>query len=301
MFTLEEWIDIVLGAVDYNPLGYESSTQKLAVLKRLLPFVEKNLNLIELAPPGTGKSYLFGQVSRYGWLVSGKATRAQLIYNRAKKRDGVVAYKDYVALDEIREADYMRDTEMHSALQQIMENKKYKSDDGHEVNVDAGIVFLGNITGEYMNEYMNMFTELPEPFHRAPFLDRIHGFIKGWELPRMNNDMKANGWTLNSEYYSSIMHELREDPSYASIVHEMLEFPDKSDTRDTEAIERICTAYMKLLFPHVRSAEDVSLFEFDSYCLQPALEMRSIIRVQMGLVDPKEAGKSVPDIRTKGI
>lgn len=301
MFTLEEWIDIVLGAVDYNPLGYESSTQKLAVLKRLLPFVEKNLNLIELAPPGTGKSYLFGQVSRYGWLVSGKATRAQLIYNRAKKRDGVVAYKDYVALDEIREADYMRDTEMHSALQQIMENKKYKSDDGHEVNVDAGIVFLGNITGEYMNEYMNMFTELPDPFHRAPFLDRIHGFIKGWELPRMNNDMKANGWTLNSEYYSSIMHELREDPSYASIVHDMLDFPDKSDTRDTEAIERICTAYMKILFPHVRSVEDVSPFEFDSYCLQPALEMRSIIRVQMGLVDPKEAGKTVPDIRTKGI
>lgn len=301
MFTLEEWIDIVLGAVDYNPLGYESSTQKLAVLKRLLPFVEKNLNLIELAPPGTGKSYLFGQVSRYGWLVSGKATRAQLIYNRAKKRDGVVAYKDYVALDEIREADYMRDTEMHSALQQIMENKKYKSDDGHEVNVDAGIVFLGNITGEYMNEYMNMFTELPEPFHRAPFLDRIHGFIKGWELPRMNNDMKANGWTLNSEYYSSIMHELREDPSYASIVHDMLEFPDKSDTRDTEAIERICTAYMKILFPHARSIDDVSPFEFDSFCLQPALEMRSIIRVQMGLVDPKEAGKTVPDIRTKGI
>lgn len=152
-----------------------------------------------------------------------------------------------------------------------------------------------------MNEYMNMFTELPEPFHRAPFLDRIHGFIKGWELPRMNNDMKANGWTLNSEYYSSIMHELREDPSYSSIVHEMLEFPDKSDTRDTEAIERICSAYMKILFPHVRSIEDVSPFEFDSYCLQPALEMRSIIRIQMGLVDPKEAGKTVPDIRTKGI
>ena len=301
MFTMEEWIDIVLGAVDYNPLGYESMSQKLAVLKRLLPFVEKNLNLIVLAPPGTGKSYLFGQVSRYGWLVSGKATRAQLIYNRAKKRDGVVAYKDYIALDEIREADYMKDTEMHSALQQIMENKKYKSDDGHEVNVDAGIVFLGNITGEFMNEYMNMFTELPEPFHRSPFLDRIHGFIKGWELPRMNNDMKANGWTLNSEYYSSIMHELREDPSYASIVHEMLEFPDKSDTRDTEAIERLCTAYMKLLFPNVRSIEDVSPFEFDSYCLQPALEMRSIIRIQMGLVDPKEAGKTVPDIRTKGI
>lgn len=301
MFTLEEWIDIILGAVDYNPLGYENPVQKLSMLKRLLPFVEKNLNMIELAPPGTGKSYLFGQVSRYGWLVSGKATRAQLIYNRSNKRDGVVAYKDYIALDEIREADYMKDTEMHSALQQIMENKKYKSDDGHEVNVDAGIVFLGNISGGHMNEYTNMFTELPEPFHKSPFLDRIHGFIKGWELPRMNNDMMANGWALNSEYYSSVMHELREDPSYASIVHDMLEVKGKADTRDMAAIERICTAYMKILFPNVRSVEDVSPFEFDAYCLQPAIEMRSIIRIQMGLVDPKEAGKTVPEIHTKGI
>lgn len=301
MFSLEEWIDIVLAAVDYNPKGYESMTQKLAVLQRLLPFVEKNLNLVELAPPGTGKSYLFGQVSRYGWLVSGKATRAQLIYHRASKRDGVVAYKDFVALDEIREAEYMQDTEMHSALQQIMENRKYKSDDGHEVNVDAGIVFLGNINGDNMNEYTFMFAELPEPFHKTPFLDRIHGFIKGWELPRMNDDMKANGWALNSEYYSTIMHELRDDPVYRAVVEDMLVLPEKADTRDTEAIRRICTAYMKLLFPHITSAADMSPFEFDCYCLQPAKEMRSIIRVQMGLVDSKEAGKTVPDIRTRGL
>ena len=301
MFTFEEWVDIVLAAVDYNPKGYENMTQKLAVLQRLLPFVEKNLNLIELAPPGTGKSYLFGQISRYGWLVSGKATRAQLIYNRASKRDGVVAFKDYVALDEIREADYMQDTEMHSALQQIMENRKYKSDDGHEVNVDAGIVFLGNIDGDYMNEYSFMFTELPEPFHKSPFLDRIHGFIKGWNLPRMNDDMKANGWALNSEYYSTIMHELRDDPTYRAIVEEMLEVPPKADTRDTEAIRKICTAYMKLLFPHIRDASEMSPFEFDCYCLQPAIEMRSIIRGQMGLVDSNEAGKTVPEIRTRGL
>lgn len=301
MFTLEEWVDIVLAAVDYNPMGYDSMAQKLAVLQRLLPFVEKNLNLVELAPPGTGKSYLFGQISRYGWLVSGKATRPQLIYNRAKKRDGVVAYKDYVALDEIREAEYMKDTEMHSALQQIMENQKYKSDDGHEVNVDAGIVFLGNIDGDNMNEYTFMFAELPDPFHKSPFLDRIHGFIKGWELPRMNDDMKANGWALNSEYFSTIMHELRDDPAYRAVVEDMLILPEKADTRDTEAIRRICTAYMKLLFPHVTDSSEMSPFLFECYCLQPAKEMRSIIRMQMGRVDSKEAGKTIPDIRTRGL
>ena len=301
MFSFEEWVDIVLGAVDYNPNGYDSQAKKLAMIQRLLPFVERNLNLIELAPPGTGKSYLFGQISRYGWLVSGKSTRAQLIYNKSNKREGVVAYKDYVALDEIREADYMKDTEMHSALQQIMENKKYKSDDGHEVNVDAGIVFLGNIAGDNMNEYCFMFSELPDPFHKTPFLDRLHGFIKGWDLPRMNDDMKANGWALNAEYFSTIMHELREDPSYRAIVDELLLVPPKADTRDTEAIKRICTAYLKLLFTNVRNVDEVPLFDFESYCLQPAKEMRAIIRAQMGLADPKEAGKTIPDIQVKGL
>lgn len=301
MFTLEEWIDIVLAAIDYNPNGYENMAQKLVMMQRLLPFVEKNLNLIELAPPGTGKSYLFGQISRYGWLVSGKATRPQLIYNRANKRDGVVAYKDFVALDEIREAKYMQDTEMHSALQQIMENKKYKSDDGHELNVDAGIIFLGNIEGDNMNEYSFMFAELPEPFHKTPFLDRLHGFIRGWDLPRMNDDMMANGWALNSEYYSTIMHRLRDEPVYRAVVEDMLVLPEKADTRDTEAIRRVCTAYVKLLFPHVTDASEMSPFEFDCYCLQPAKEMRNIIRIQMGLIDRKEAGKTVPDIRTRGL
>lgn len=300
-FTTEEWINVLISAADYNFKGFENYAQRLTFLQRLLPFVEKNLNIIELAPPGTGKSYLFGQISRFGWLVSGKSTRAQLIYNKMNKREGVVAYKDYVALDEIREADYMKDTEMHSSLQQIMENGSFKADDGHQVNVDAAMVFLGNIIGTNMNEHKFMFEELPEPFHRAPFLDRLHGFIKGWELPRMNDDMKANGWALNSEYFSSILHELREDSTYRGIVEGMLNIPPKADARDTEAIRKICTAYIKLIFPHAERPEDISPEDFNAYCLQPAKAMRSIIREQMGLADTKEAGKTVPDIRTIGL
>lgn len=206
-----------------------------------------------------------------------------------------------MALDEIREADYMKDPEMHSSLQQIMENGSFKADDGHSVNVDAAIVFLGNITGSNMNEHANMFEELPAPFHRAPFLDRLHGFIKGWELPRMNDDMKANGWALNSEYFSSILHELRNTPSYRNIVEEMLVIPPKADTRDTEAIRKICTAFVKLIFPNAESTKDISPEDFDNYCLRPAKEMRSIIREQMGMVDSKEVGKSIPDISTVGL
>lgn len=300
-FTTDEWIDVLISAADYNVKGFDNSKQRLLFLQRLLPFVEKGLNIIELAPPGTGKSYLFGQISRYGWLVSGKSTRAQLIYNKTSKREGVVAYKDFVALDEIREADYMKDTEMHSSLQQIMENGSFKADDGHLVNVDAAIVFLGNIDGCSMNTNAFMFDELPQPFHKSPFLDRLHGFIKGWELPRMNDDMKANGWALNSEYFSSILHELRNNASYRSIVEDMILIPPKADTRDSEAVRKICTAYTKLIFPHAERTEDIDPKDFDTYCLQPALSMRGIIRKQMGLADIKEAGKTMPDIKTKGL
>lgn len=300
-FSTEEWVEVLISAADYNVNGFESNSQRLTFLQRLLPFVEKNLNIIELAPPGTGKSYLFGQISRFGWLVSGKSTRAQLIYNKSTKKEGVVAYKDYVALDEIREAEYMKDTEMHSSLQQIMENGSFKADDGHSVPVDASIVFLGNIQGSNMNTHAFMFEELPQPFHQSPFLDRLHGFIQGWELPRMNDDMKANGWALNSEYFSSILHELRNNSSYRAIVEDMLYIPPKADTRDTEAIKKVCTAYTKLLFPHAETSHDIRPEDFDYYCLHPALQMRSIIREQMGLADLKEAGKTVPRIQTIGL
>ena len=299
VFSLDEWIDILLGAVDYNAKGYGDKQQKMAVLQRLLPFVEKRLNLMELAPAGTGKSYLFGQVSRYGWLVSGKVSRAKLIYDIGRKQDGIVALRDFVALDEIREAGYMEDEEIQAALQAIMENGKYRAGDNHEVNVDAGIIFLGNIKSQAMDEYSNMFAELPRPFHQPQFLDRIHGFIKGWDLPRMNDDLKVCGWALNSEYFSSILHELRDDPSYRAIVDAKIDMPPKADTRDTEAVKRICTAYLKLLFPNVRQPSDISARDFNRYCLRPAMDMREIIRIQMGIADEKEAGKSVPSFSVK--
>ncbi len=300
-FSLPEWIDIVLGAVDYNADGYRDTEQKLVMLQRLLPFVEKQINLLELAPAGTGKSYLFGQISRHGWLVSGKVTRAKLIYDLARKKDGVVAMRDFVALDEIREAEYMQDTEIQSALQAIMENGKYRAPDNHEVNVDAGIIFLGNIASSKMNEYQNMFVELPRPFHQDQFLDRIHGFIKGWDLPRMTDDLKVCGWALNSEYFAAVMHALRDDPSYRAIVDELIILPPGADTRDTEAIKRICTAFLKLLFPNVRKASDVSSKDFKKYCLKPAMDMRATIRIQRGFADEKQQGKTVPQFTIKEV
>ena len=301
-FSLDEWIDILLGAIDYNAAGYENQQQKLAMLTRLLPFIEKRLNMIELAPKGTGKSYLFGSFSRHGWLSSGGTmTRARMFYDISRRTEGLVYAHDYVALDEVQTINFNDVDEMRGVLKGYMENGKYTVGT-HDGSADAGIILLGNISANFMNEYINMFTELPRVFHESALIDRFHGFLKGWEIPRMNDDLKMYGWALNSEYFATIMHELRDDPSYRAIVDLLVEVPEKSDTRDTEAIKRICTAYLKLLFPNVKMPSDIAIEDFKKYCLNPAIEMRLIIKIQMGLLDPEEfGGKSVPDLKVKEI
>lgn len=299
-FTLDEWIDVILGAIDYNAEGYDNRTQKLAMITRLLPFVEKRLNMIELAPKGTGKSYLFGQVSRFGWLSSGGTmSRAKMFYDISRKQEGLVFGHDYVALDEVQTINFTDVDEMRGALKGYMENGKYTVGN-HEGSADSGIILLGNISANNMNEYQNMFAELPAVFHESALIDRFHGFLRGWDLPRMNDGLKICGWALNSEYFTTIMHALRDDGSYRAVVDELIEVPNKADTRDTEAIKRIATAYMKLLYPNVRKPEDITSREFNLFCLKPAMEMRGIIKIQLSILDPEEfGGKPVPELTVK--
>ena len=295
-FTTAEWIDVLLGAVDYNAGGYSDEETKLTMITRLLPFVEKRLNLIELAPKGTGKSYLFGRVSRFGALpTDSKISRATLFYNKTRHTEGLVATCDFVVLDEIQTIQFGDVDEMRTVLKAYLESGVIKID-SYERAADAGFVLCGNISKEIMDDggFGNMFSELPKAFHESALIDRFHGFIKGWNIPRMNEDLKISGWALNSEYFCSILHELRDDMSYRAIVDELVEVPDKADTRDTEAVKRITTAYLKLLFPNVRTAQDISASDFKRYCLQRAYRMRDIIKTQLGLLDSEYKGKDVP-------
>lgn len=293
-FTITEWIDVLLGAIDYNASGYTCEEEKLAMLTRLLPFVEKRINLLELAPKGTGKSYVFGNVSKYGMLTDGgKITRAKMFYDTGRRTPGFICGNDYVAIDEVKLVTFNDVNEMRSIMQGYMEKGTFNIG-GYEGKSDAGVVFLGNIAQENMDEYSSMFTELPSLFQESALVDRIHGFIKGWDIPRMNDDLKISGWALNSEYFCSILHLLRDDASYRAIVDRLVETPEKADTRDTEAVKRIATAYLKLLFPNVRTAEDVNPKRFIRYCLRPARNMRQIIKRQMGILDTEFKGKDVP-------
>ena len=138
-------------------------------------------------------------------------------------------------------------------------------------------------------------------FHESALIERFHGFIKGWNIPRMTEDLKVSGWAMNSEYFSTILHQLRDDLSYRAIVDEIVEVPEEADTRDTEAIKRIATAYMKLLFPHIRTAADVNVREFDRYCLRRAHKMRDTVKIQLGVLDIEYRGKDVPKLRLREI
>lgn len=288
-FSTEEWIDVLISAMEYDPDGFDGLTQKLEFLTRLLIFVEPRLNAIELAPKGTGKSYVFGNLSKYGWLVSGgKVTRAKLFWDKQKQQNGIMKNHDFLAFDEIQTIEFQEPLEIQAALKSYLESGK-TTIDNQEFSSECGLMLMGNIPlsqdrQPITNKY---FDNLPKEFRESALLDRFHCFIEGWKLPRINTSMIFKGWTLNVEYFSEIIHELRTQNSYAQLYDQLVEIAPNTDMRDAKAVQRIATAYIKLLFPHWRTLEDVDINEFEIYCLNPALDRRGIIKEQCHYIDPE--------------
>lgn len=298
-FTTEEWIDVLISAVDYNPEGYESTEQKLYFLRRLLPFIERRVNIIELAPKQTGKSYVYEKISKRGWLItSGTISRASLLYDNAKKRPGLLTCFDYVGFDEIQSMKFQQPQEIQSALKGYLENGEIK---GFSANMaaDAGVVVLGNINSTRFNTEANMVQEIHPIFRESATLDRFHGFIPGWKIPGIRQDLIANGWALNTEYFAEVLHQFRAE-DVSGILDACLDIPSKSDKRDLTAIVRLCSAFVKLIFPNACNRADIPKDEFIKYCLEPAKDMRAVIKKQLCVVDPGEfnvPGKNeIPDI-----
>lgn len=299
-FTTEEWVDVLLSAMEYDPDGFGSMNQKMEFLARLLIFIEPRLNVIELAPKGTGKSYVFGNLSKYGWLVSGgKVTRAKLFYDKQKQQNGIIKNHDFTVFDEIQTIIFQEPAEIQAALKSYLESGK-TTIDNNEFTSECGLMLMGNIplSSSHLPLSPNYFDSLPANFRESALLDRFHSFIEGWKLPRVNDSMIFNGWTINVEYFSEIMHTMRIQNSYSLLFDELVEFEAKSDVRDSKAIKRISTAYMKLLFPHWKTIEDVDKETFDLYCLQPAIYRRGVIKRQCHMIDP-EFKERMPEVRVK--
>lgn len=288
-FTTTEWIDVLLSAMEYDPVGFDSMTQKVEFLTRLLIFIEPRLNVIELAPKGTGKSYVFGNLSKYGWLVSGgKVTRAKLFWDKQKQQNGIIKNHDFIAFDEIQTITFQEPAEIQAALKSYLESGK-TTIDNQEFSSECGLMLMGNIplNADKLPLSNRYFDNLPQNFCESALLDRFHCFIEGWKLPRINTSMIFKGWTINVEYFSEIMHTMRTQNIYNQMYDEMVAIAPNTDMRDSKAVKRIATAYMKLLFPHWRSMEDVNKQEFELFCLNPAIRRRGIIKQQCHYIDPE--------------
>ena len=288
-FTTTEWIDVLLSAMEYDPDGFESMTQKVEFLTRLLIFIEPRLNVIELAPKGTGKSYVFGNLSKYGWLVSGgKVTRAKLFWDKQKQQNGIIKNHDFTAFDEIQTITFQEPAEIQAALKSYLESGK-TTIDNQEFSSECGLMLMGNIplNADKLPISNRYFDNLPQNFCESALLDRFHCFIEGWKLPRINTSMIFNGWTINVEYFSEIMHAMRTQSIYNQMYDELVEIAPNTDMRDSKAVKRIATAYMKLLFPHWRTVEDVNKQEFEIFCLNPAIYRRGIVKQQCHYIDPE--------------
>ena len=165
-------------------------------------------------------------------------------------------------------------------------------------------MLLGNILLSENNEPLSYkyFDALPEVFKESALLDRFHGMIEGWLLPRVNVDMALQDWTLNVEFFSEVLHQMRTESVYSHIVDDLVYVPLGADMRHTKAVKRIATAYLKLLFPHITSAQQLNLDDFNMLCLQPAIRRRDIVRQQCSNIDAETSfSKPIPEYRVKGL
>ena len=301
-FTTEEWIDVLISAMEYDADTFASMKQKLEFLTRLFIFIEPRLNVIELAPKGTGKSYVFGNLSKYGWIISGgKVTRAKLLYDKSKEQLGILCNHDYTAFDEIQTIVFQEPAEIQAALKAYLEAGK-TTIDNKEITSECGLMLMGNIPLDQNKKPINYryFDSLPNSFRESALLDRFHCFIEGWYLPRISKNMIYKGWTINVEYFSEVMHALRTENVYGMLFDQLVEYEANADMRDFKAVKRIATAAMKLFFPHWKTVADVDLRDFDTYCLQPAIYRRGIIKTQCHHIDP-EFKTQMPQIRVSGL
>lgn len=301
-FTTEEWIDVLISAMEYDADTFASMKQKLEFLTRLFIFIEPRLNVIELAPKGTGKSYVFGNLSKYGWIISGgKVTRAKLLYDKSKEQLGILCNHDYTAFDEIQTIVFQEPAEIQAALKAYLEAGK-TTIDNKEITSECGLMLMGNIPLDQNKKPINYryFDSLPNSFRESALLDRFHCFIEGWYLPRISKNMIYKGWTINVEYFSEVMHAIRTENVYGMLFDQLVEYEANADMRDFKAVKRIATAAMKLFFPHWKTVADVDLRDFDTYCLQPAIYRRGIIKTQCHHIDP-EFKTQMPQIRVCGL
>ena len=286
-FTTDEWIDLLVQSIGFNPDLF-GRRAKLIQLVRLIPFVERNYNLVELGPKGTGKSHLFSEFSPHGMLISGgEVTVPKLFVNNANGRIGLVGYWDVVAFDEFAGKKKRTDRALVDIMKNYMANKSF-SRGVETLGAEASMVFVGNTshTVPYMLKHSDLFDELPESYHDSAFFDRLHHYIPGWEVDTIRGEMFSDGYGFVVDYIAEVLKSMRA-VDYSDRYQQHFTLSSDIATRDRDGIHKTFSGLMKILYPHGEaSPEEVE--EILRFAIEGRKRVKDqILRMDSTMVDVK--------------
>lgn len=279
-FTTDEWIDLLFQTVGFDPEMF-GRRSKLLQLLRLVPFVERNYNLIELGPKGTGKSHIFSEFSPHGILISGgEVTVPKLFVNNSSGKIGLVGYWDVVAFDEFAGRQKRVDKALVDIMKNFMANKSF-SRGVETLGAEASMVFVGNTqhTVPYMLKHTDLFEELPEKYYDSAFIDRLHTYVPGWEIDVIRGEMFASGYGFVVDYLAEILRHMRND-DYSNRYQGLFSLSSDISTRDRDGVNKTFSGMMKLLFPSDNATET----EVEEM-LHLAMEGRKRVKDQLFRID----------------
>lgn len=278
-FSTDEWVDLLIQTVGFEPERL-SPRGKLLQLTRLIPFVERNYNLVELGPKGTGKSHVYSELSPHGMLISGgEVTVPKLFVNNSNGRIGLVGFWDVVAFDE-----FAGQKRVDKALVDIMKNymaNKTFSRGVETIGAAASMAFIGNTSRPVpaMLAHSDLFEALPEPYHDPAYLDRLHCYLPGWEVEIIRRELFTDGYGFVVDYLAEALAHLRaQDFSDRSALDFTLS--EEISTRDRDGVRKTFSGLMKLIHPNGEASADQveSLLRF-------AIEGRKRVKDQILRID----------------
>jgi ATP-dependent Lon protease len=291
-FGFDEWIDFVIRSAGYNPSAFQDLRHKLLLLARLVPLAERNVNLLELGPKGTGKTFLLRNLSqRVSVLAGSKTTAKQLFVGPAAGKLGLLARKKVVVFDEITSTTYPRD--LVPPLGDYMESGTIAAGGGF-VTGECSLYMAGNVplAGDGRGPSSRyVFKGLPDSLRNTAFGDRLHGIIPGWDLPKITPAVLADGVGMLSGYLGGVLVGLRDDPWFENHLKTNCHLqavgsdltPRDVTQRDQNAIYRIAGGLLKILFPHREVDENVL-----PAVLEVAVALRQRVCNQLAEIDPGE-------------
>lgn len=280
-FSKEEWMTLLLRSAGYEPEEL-TEKEKLHYLLRFVPFIQKNYNLVELGPRGTGKSHAYSELSPYSILMSsGTTTVSNMFYNMASHRVGLVGNWDCIAFDEVAGI-----TQASADMVQIMKNYMANGSfarGADSISSDASIAFEGNTFRSVadMMRTTNLFEPFPEEFNNdSAFFDRIHAYLPGWETPKLRSSLFTKRYGLISDCFSEFCHAMRKY-DFTNSFSQYFELNNQFNTRDTIAVGRTFSGMAKLIYPDENMTKEET-----REILEYAIECRRRVKEQLRKMTP---------------